>query len=432
MKIAIVRLFIFSTCCVFFSNTVYAKTKQIKQNVRKNHSNVIQNQQHINSKQAQQYVNFKLETKTNILVIRSNIQNFNKSKTFMLQNPKRFVIDVKSNSPVLFNNNLQSNDVIIRWSNRSPHEYRIVIDIVNSETKIYKTKCSYNDCIAFRISSKTIIIPSAHNVNNMHHNSKHSQKNKACHNKNERIIENLKSINKAENISASTKNIPRKLRSELLIAIDAGHGGTDPGTIGSLKIPEKTITLMYARSLQRKFQELGIKTIMTRSVDKFIPLRERVNIARRKGVDLFVSIHVDSSPSHKTQGMTVYTLSSIDKNHRDWNAFYHKEYLPDDFHKYKNNNTSILDTLIEFAKSVTLTKSTSIAEKILNHLKYSGICQKCRHGQQSLAVLRGIDTPSILIEVGYITNKDEELKIISAAYIEKATKEIANAISHVL
>ena len=220
----------------------------------------------------------------------------------------------------------------------------------------------------------------------------------------------------------------------LIVAVDAGHGGSDPGAIGKRKVAEKTITLMYAKSLRDKLEKLGVKVVMTRDADKTVALSNRVKIAREAKADIFISLHTDAIASPKVSGTTVYRLSHLDENHPDWQIFYNSSYLPKRYSKFKDkdkntSNMNILDMLIGMSHQSMLEKSSIVVENIISQFKKDGICTNCRRGDQSLAVLRGLDMVSILIEIGYITNPEEEIKLLSASNVERFTDELARIIS---
>ena len=214
-----------------------------------------------------------------------------------------------------------------------------------------------------------------------------------------------------------------------VIAIDAGHGGVDSGAIGVSKTKEKTITLIYAKELQFLLQRRGFKVVMTRKRNQTIQLGNRVQIAQKGGADIFISLHTDSHQNKKMSGTTIYRLSHLNEKHSDWKRFYNKNYLPTHYEKYLSN-TSVLDVLLGMTHKSLLEKSSTFVNNILLDFKKKGICRNCRHGQRSLAVLRGLNMISILIEIGYITNPDEEEKILSADYIRKFCTALADAIEN--
>ena len=214
-----------------------------------------------------------------------------------------------------------------------------------------------------------------------------------------------------------------------VIAIDAGHGGVDSGAIGVSKKKKKTITLIYAKELQFLLKRRGFKVVMTRNRNKTIQLGNRVQIAQKGGADIFISLHTDSHQNKKMSGTTIYRLSHLNEKHSDWKRFYNKNYLPTHYEKYLSN-TSILDVLLGMTHKSLLEKSSTFVNNILLDFKKKGICRNCRHGQRSLAVLRGLNMISILIEIGYITNPDEEEKILSPDYIRQFCTVLADTIEN--
>lgn len=214
-----------------------------------------------------------------------------------------------------------------------------------------------------------------------------------------------------------------------VIAIDAGHGGVDSGAIGVSKTKEKTITLIYAKELQFLLQRRGFKVVMTRKRNQTIQLGNRVQIAKKGGADIFISLHTDSHKNKKMSGTTIYRLSHLNEKHSDWKRFYNKNYLPTHYGKYLSN-TSVLDVLLGMTHKSLLEKSSTFVTNILLDFKKKGICHNCRHGQRSLAVLRGLNMISILVEIGYITNPDEEEKILSADYTRKFCTALADTIEN--
>ena len=223
------------------------------------------------------------------------------------------------------------------------------------------------------------------------------------------------------------KKIKLDHKRRLTVAIDAGHGGIDPGAKSKKGVYEKNITLMYAKGLEKELKRLGINVVMTRDDDKTIALTNRVKIAKQAKADLFVSLHTDAHDDSKISGTTVYRLSYINGNHPDWERFYNKNYLPKQYESYVNNR-SILDILVGMTHRTLIEKSSIIVDNTLLTFQKDNICKRCRYGQRSFAVLRGLDMLSMLIEIGYITNPSEEKKILLASNVEKFSKSLANAI----
>jgi N-acetylmuramoyl-L-alanine amidase len=299
------------------------------------------------------------------------------------------------------------------------NEHRIVFDIDESVYKILKLdKQIEKGYVRVNLLNKSNTLNTQTNLQTQSKTQtteiKHIMKNNT-------LPQNV--VNKEDNQEHITnKEIDDK--DKIVIAIDAGHGGKDPGTIGSLGVPEKTITLMYARTLKEKLIKSGFKVVMIRDSDIFIPLERRVEIARNNKADLFISIHADNAPSQNAEGMTIYTMESLKIKDENWSGFYKKEYVPSEVLKCKDKNVS--DILIDISHKSTKSKTMSLVDKMLQYFKEKKLCTKCKHKSKSLAVLRGFDMQSFLIEVGYVSNFNDELKIISASYIENITNEISN------
>ena len=204
----------------------------------------------------------------------------------------------------------------------------------------------------------------------------------------------------------------------IIVAIDAGHGGIDSGAIGINKVFEKNITLKYAKKLKDVLNKHGFKVVMIREEDKTIPLAKRVKIAKDAKADVYISLHTDANENKKAYGTTIYSLSKLDTGHPDWKKFHNKTYLPSNYVNYIGN-FNVLDILIDMSHKYLLEKSQVLTDNILARFKAQNVCKRCRHGQRSFAVLRGLDMVSILVEIGYITNDDELKKMQTEEYMNK-------------
>ena len=324
-------------------------------------------------------------------------------------------------------------DIRLKYGNQVKG-YRIAIELPDG-TKIVNKKVLKNE-ISVKFINQTII--DEYNKNKLKTTNKTSQLNNLKNN----IVANdsgittvaqtymldssrygMRKIEKDTNF----KKIKLEHSRALTVAIDAGHGGIDPGAKSRRGKYEKNITLMYAQSLEKELKKLGVRVVMTRNGDKTIALTNRVNIAKQAKADLFVSIHMDAHDDPKISGTTVYRLTHIDGNHPDWERFYNKSYLPRHYENYVNNR-NILDILVGMAHQTLVEKSSIIVDNTLLTFQKDNICTRCRHGQRSFAVLRGLDMLSMLIEVGYISNPTEEKKILLASNVEKFSKSLAKAI----
>ncbi|MCE3232546.1 MAG: N-acetylmuramoyl-L-alanine amidase [Rickettsiaceae bacterium] len=223
-----------------------------------------------------------------------------------------------------------------------------------------------------------------------------------------------------------------KIRRKPLIVIDAGHGGHDPGTISNNGTQEKDLTLEYAKELQHELiDEDKYEVFMTRKRDVYIPLKDRVERARNAKGDLFISIHVNSHPNKDTNGLCVYTLSETasDKEAELLAKKENKEGLINGLN-LANKENEITELFIDMAQRDTKNLSASFAENIVTQAKEDTQLLQKPHRFAGFRVLTGADIPSVLVELGYITNEKEELLLRTESYKNKLAKAIVRAIDN--
>ena len=216
-----------------------------------------------------------------------------------------------------------------------------------------------------------------------------------------------------------------------VIVLDPGHGGVDPGAVTKGGAIEKTIVLAFARELRRRLQARGgYKVVLTRERDIFLPLRERVQIARDSGAALFISLHVNTDKRASTRGFSVYTLSAKGSD-QEAEALASKENKADiiagmDFTEYSED---VADILIDFAQTKTTEFSVQFARDMLtSEVGKSARMLRRPWRSASFAVLKAPDVPSVLLELGYITNQQERRQLQDKAYIGALSEAIARAI----
>ncbi len=231
--------------------------------------------------------------------------------------------------------------------------------------------------------------------------------------------------------SASTKIEGVEKEYQPVIVIDAGHGGKDPGALGRyLRTKEKIITLSYAKELYRTLKKSGkYKVYMTRKDDKFLPLKSRVRKARKLKADLFISLHANTSPNRNAKGFSVYTLSekASDKEAEKLAA---KENRAGGADKVNfNANADILRTLIDLSQRNSMNHSSRFADLAVNKIKRQKIDTiHNSHRFAGFVVLTAPDMVSVLIEIGYLSNKNEEKNLNSIYHKRKITRGIKDAI----
>lgn len=205
-------------------------------------------------------------------------------------------------------------------------------------------------------------------------------------------------------------NTPR----EIVIAIDAGHGGEDPGAIGSRGTREKEVTLAIAQKLKALVaREPGMRPVMIRDGDYFIPLKRRVEMAREKGADLFISIHADSFPDKRARGASVYTLSSRGASSEHARLLADKENASDVIGgvSLDDKDDLLASVLLDLSLTGTMEASTDVAGRILSGLRQVGHVHRNRIEQAGFRVLKSPNVPSILVETAFISNPQEERKL---------------------
>jgi len=217
----------------------------------------------------------------------------------------------------------------------------------------------------------------------------------------------------------------------ITIAIDAGHGGADPGAIGAGGTREKDVTLSISRRLKAMIdQQENMRAVLTRDGDYFVALHERVNRARRAQADLFVSVHADAWITPDARGSSVFALSErgatsaaarwLAKRENDADLLGGVNLAARDRH--------LKETLIDLSQTQQIADSLVVGSKVLEALGGVNRLHKPRVEQAGFAVLKAPDIPSILIETAFISNPDEEKRLNDEAYQEKKASAIVNGI----
>ncbi|MDD2701657.1 MAG: N-acetylmuramoyl-L-alanine amidase [Sideroxydans sp.] len=217
----------------------------------------------------------------------------------------------------------------------------------------------------------------------------------------------------------------------LVIALDAGHGGEDPGALGRRGTREKDVTLSIARKLKSQIDATsGMRAVLIRDGDYFIPLSGRVEKARRAHADLFVSIHADAFIKSHARGSSVFALSEGGATSASARWLAKKENEAD---LIGGVNLAVKDpylarTLLDLSQTATINDSMKLAKHVLNELGGINTLHRGRVEQAGFAVLKSPDVPSILVETAFISNPTEERRLKDVAYQEKMAGAILNGI----
>ncbi len=228
--------------------------------------------------------------------------------------------------------------------------------------------------------------------------------------------------------------LPKNDKRDIVVAIVAGHGGDDPGSIGAKGSYEKHITLKIAKKLQRLIdKQAGLKAVMIRSGDYYVNHNRKPQLARKNKADLLISIHADAYTTPQPSGASVLVQSTRRANSEFTRLIANRQKESEllggagnTIKKTKDKNLAI--TLADMTKEYTMASSYSFAEHAIAQLKKVTKLHKKKPEGLSLAVLKSSDIPSVLIETGFISNPREEKNLNSSAHQQKLAKAIYQAI----
>jgi N-acetylmuramoyl-L-alanine amidase len=409
-----------------------------------------------------------------------------KYKTFILNNPERFVIDVFDSTA---QNALKiSNQYInrIRTGIRKGDDLRLVVDM-NSKINDYHTRIDggtiYIAMEMKRVKQNIAVQPAPKRPRIIMHNDDDAvetrvniQHNIIKQDMAESVIDESQAIRpkasqdvkpqmiipfipkqniSKQNITATQelldevensvllshdfKVIPKfkpqndYLGEQKIIVIDAGHGGKDSGAIGVKgKSYEKNITLSYSLALRDRLERAGqYKVLLTRDNDKYIKLYDRVQIARHSQADLFISIHANAHANYKTNGFSLYTLSH-QATDKEAEKLAKKENRSDIIAgiDLSDKNDVLTNTLISLAQMNTSNSSARFAKKVINIMQENNIeLLRSPHRSAGFRVLTAPDMPSLLVELGYVTNPQEQELLLSKEYQENIVGLLSESIN---
>lgn len=218
-------------------------------------------------------------------------------------------------------------------------------------------------------------------------------------------------------IETPAATVPERKDGKRVIAIDAGHGGVDPGAVGARGTYEKQITLAAALQLAKQLRASGrYHVVLTRESDVFLPLRKRVALARNAGAELFLSIHADSIGNKDVRGSHVYSLSKTASD-AEAAALAAKENKADLIAglNLSDYSSDVHTILLDLSQRETNNTSIEIADRMVDGFRQNGVQSLNRpHRQAGFAVLKAPDVPSVLIELGFLSNKEDEAMLLNA------------------
>ncbi len=341
---------------------------------------------------------------------------------FTLHTPDRLVIDLKDAELIRVPNTPTGHSLLksIRSARRNDNDVRVVLDLrqpVQMNSFLLSPNGGYGYRLVVDIRSLGRALP-AQNGASLKAASASQTLSRAAR------------VNTAPVYSAAAAPVTPKYQTgkrDIIIAIDAGHGGIDPGASGKNGTHEKTVVLAIARELAKMVnQERGMRAVLVRNSDKYLKLRERIDIAREHKADLFISIHADAYEDKNARGASVYMLSRRGASSEVAKWLAEKENAADLVGGVSLNDKDdvLASVLLDLSQTGTLEASAHVGESVLNSLKQVGKAHHKKVQQAAFMVLRSPDIPSILIETAFISNPEEERKLNDATY----RRRLANAI----
>jgi N-acetylmuramoyl-L-alanine amidase len=225
----------------------------------------------------------------------------------------------------------------------------------------------------------------------------------------------------------------RKVDRLIIVALDPGHGGEDPGAVGPTGLREKDVVLAVALALRDKLNARpGMRVMMTRDADFFVPLQDRVRKARRVQADLFVSIHADAFFKPEARGASVFALSTqgATSSAARWMAA--RENAADQVggvNVGQVRDAQVLRAMLDMSTTAQIKDSLKLGHEVLSRIGKVGALHKARVEQASFAVLKAPDIPSILVETAFISNPEEEEQLRDPAYRQRLVDALATGIA---
>jgi len=319
---------------------------------------------------------------------------------FKLSGPDRLVIDIKGSSLGASANrpDLKNTPIVnLRYGQRENKDLRVVFDL------------------------KSAVKPRSFSL-------------KAHAGKPDRLVIDLYDAQNTVVKTVPSASVKAPMKRDIVIAIDAGHGGEDPGALGPKGLKEKDVVYKISQQLERLIsKEPGYKAVMVRSGDYYVPLKKRRNAARELRADLFVSIHADAFVSPKASGASVFALSRKGATSETARFLASKENEADLIGgvggvSLEDKDDDVAKVLVDLSMTTTLANSLDVGSEVLKEIGSITKLHKKHVEQAGFRVLKSPDVPSILVESGFISNPGEAKKLNSRSHRKKLAKAIFNGI----
>lgn len=350
-------------------------------------------------------------------------------KHFVAENPQRLVIDVDGLelNPALREivGKVKADDPFIagvRVGQNQPRVVRLVIDLKQSiKPQVFTLApvAAYQHRLVFDLYPTHEQDPLLALLKERNHADED-----AASTVQDALGEFIGKVGKAPDGAASSASEPRSGKGRvdrlIVVALDPGHGGEDPGATGPTGLREKDVVLAVALKLRDSINAVpGMRAMLTRDADFFVPLHERVRKARRVQADLFISIHADAFLKPQARGASVFALSQTGATSAAARWMAEKENAADlvgGINVKANKDATVMRTLLDMSTSAQIKDSIKLGGEVLGQIGKVGSLHKGSVEQAGFAVLKAPDVPSILVETAFISNPQEEANLRSEAY----------------
>ena len=335
---------------------------------------------------------------------------------FSLDNPNRIVIDIKDARLKGRLTQPDAEDLFIsklRYAKRNGDDFRIVLDLkksVKPKSFLLQPNGQYGHRLVVDVNGIENVSDSGKSA------VKTAKKTKKATKQQIKIAKSVKSIGKGRDV---------------VIAIDAGHGGEDPGASGPTGVKEKDVVLQIAKKLASEInRKKGYKAVLTRTGDYYVGLRKRMKIARAQKADLFISIHADAFNDSRVRGSSVYVLSSKGASNEATRWLADRENAADLVGgvKLEDKDDMLATVLLDLSQAATREASVVVAQSVYGELKKHGKTHGRKVLKAGFMVLKSPDVPSLLIETAFISNPSEERNLKNAKYQRRFAKAITRGV----
>lgn len=360
-------------------------------------------------------------------------------RVFLMNNPARLVIDIRNaNVKQVLSQPAPSHPLFsqVRVAAKNKTDLRIVVDLkreISSKNMSLRTNVMDGHRLVIELLGKA---PDQYAKVEERPETKTAADNNMVAVKttmSKKIVE--KPVKELQPVAATKARIePTKVANRdkgIIIAIDAGHGGNDPGAHGQNGTEEKKVTLAIARKLADLInKQPGMKAVLVRKGDYFVDLRKRMQIARAAKADLFISIHADAFQNSTVKGASVFTLSNKGATSEAARWLADSENAADLVGGVSLNDKEdvLASVLLDLSQTATQDASVNVAGKVLRNFESIGELHYGSVQKAGFLVLKSPDVPSILVETAFISNPSEELKLVNTAHQSKIAGAIFNGV----